>query len=79
MNVLHIVDDPEFGRVLATEGVFSGLPYATRLKEIEVTDPENPYGDPIYMGPAAAAAKVLEPGPYWYVFVEDHYPDLFSD
>lgn len=73
MNVLHIVDD--HGRiVLEPEGFF--VHPANRYREIEVTDPEDPYGPPIYWGPAWEAPKVLAPGAYWWEYTDD---DVYSD
>jgi hypothetical protein len=54
-------------------GEFSAypFPYLNRNREIAVTNPEDPYGDPLYTGPAKDAANVLTPGAYWYEYTDE--------
>lgn len=77
MNVLYVIDHPHYGKVVSTDGELGYLPDSlNRFREIEVTNPEDVYGPPLYVGAANQAAKILDPGPYWYEFVDD---DVYSD
>lgn len=73
MNVLHIVDDHGF--IVVEPKEFLAHP-VNRYREIVVDDPDDPYGPPIYEGPAFMAAKYLTLGAFWYEFKDD---DVYSD
>lgn len=68
MNVLHVVEDHGF-IVVEPKGVFAHP--VNQRREIQVDDPDDPFGKPIYTGPAILAAKYLVPGAYWYVWYDD--------
>jgi hypothetical protein len=71
MNVMYVVSDPTFGKDVVPErdGIFSGF---NMFREIQVTNPEDVYGDPLYVGQANMAHTVLPVGAYWFEFTDEH-------
>lgn len=57
-------------RVLEPTGRFSGFGM-NRFQDISVINPDDPYGPPLYRGPAWAANRYLSEGVYTYEMEED--------
>ncbi len=69
MNVLYVVSDPTYGKDVLTEhDEFMGF---NMFREIDVTDPEDVYGEPIYRGQANMAHLALPVGTYWWEWADN--------
>jgi hypothetical protein len=74
MNVMYVVSDSTYGKDVVTDGdFFRGF---NMFREIEVTNPEDVYGDPLYKGQANMAHLALPVGTYWWEFADDN---VFTD
>lgn len=72
MNVLHIgpLPSPDLDLLEDSGHLFYDF------RTIQVDDPDDVWGPPIYEGPAYLAFEVLKPGTYHYVYTDEEDWDI---
>jgi len=71
VNTLHIISRWDTGISQVSWSAPFDKAY-NRDRAILVDDPDDPYGVPIYDGPAWAAARALKPGIYTFWWREEY-------